>query len=235
MAGDRFYEAATDGVRRSAPAALRNRQPIAEVLREWLPPSGLVLEVASGTGEHVTHFAELFPRLEWQPTDIHPAALASIAACRDAARLPNVREPLLLDASSPDWPIDHADAVLSINMDSDSCDGPKAAEKGRFDVVLNLNMVHISPWSAALGLLDGAGRVLKAGGALILYGPWLQAGVETTPSNLAFDQQLRARDPAWGLRRVEDFEGAASERGFALEKTRAMPANNLMLLFRLAR
>jgi hypothetical protein len=118
-------------------------------------------------------------------------------------------------------------------MDSDSCDDRKTAGKGTFDVVLNLNMVHISPWSAALGLLDGAARVLKYGGALILYGPWLQAGVETAPSNLAFDQQLRERDPEWGLRRLEDFEAAASERGFALEQARAMPANNLMLLFRL--
>ena len=131
--------------------------------------------------------------------------------------------------------IDRADAILSIKMDSDSCDDPKPAEKGGFDVVLNLNMVHISPWSAALGLLDGTAKVLKRGGALILYGPWLQAGVETAPSNLAFDQQLRERDPEWGLRRVEDFDAAASERGFALEQTRAMPANNLMLLFRLAR
>ena len=118
-------------------------------------------------------------------------------------------------------------------MDSDSCDEQETTENCGFDVVLNLNMVHISPWSAALGLLDGAARVLKRGGALILYGPWLRAGVETAPSNLAFDQQLRERDPEWGLRRVEDFDAAASNRGFALEQTRAMPANNLMLLFRL--
>ncbi len=120
-----------------------------------------------------------------------------------------------------------------MKIDSDSCDREKTAETGGFDVVLNLNMVHISPWSAALGLLDGAAKVLKRGGSLILYGPWLQADVETAPSNLAFDQQLRERDPEWGLRRVEDFDAAASERGFRLEQTRAMPANNLMLLFRL--
>jgi SAM-dependent methyltransferase len=229
----RFYEAPAAGVRRSAPAALRNREPIAEVLGDWLPPSGLVLEIASGTGEHVVHFAERFPALEWQPSDIHPGALASIAAVREETGLPNVRAPIAIDAASAEWPIDRADAVLSIKIDSDSCDDPKSAQKGGFDVVLNLNMVHISPWSAALGLLDGAARVLKRGGALILYGPWLQAGVETAPSNLAFDQQLRERDPDWGLRRVEDFDAAASERGFALEKTHAMPANNLMLLFRL--
>ena len=231
----RFYEAPGVGLRRSAPAALRNREPIAEVLREWLPDSGLVLEIASGTGEHAVHFAQAFPNLEWQPSDLHPHALSSIAAWRHHSDLANVLEPIVLDAAASDWPVDRADALLSIKMDSDSCDDPKTARKGGFDVVLNLNMIHISPWSAALGLLDGAARVLKRGGALILYGPWLQAGVQTAPSNLAFDQQLRERDPEWGLRRVEDFDAAASGRGFRLEQTRAMPANNLMLLFRLAR
>jgi SAM-dependent methyltransferase len=230
----RFYEASASGAKRSAPAALRNREAIGDVLAEWLPSDGLVLEIASGSGEHAIYFAERFPRLEWQPSDVHPDALWSIGSWRDEATLPNLRAPIALDASSPDWPIDRADALLSIKMDSDSCDDSKAAEKGGFDVVLNLNMVHISPWRAALGLLDGAARVLKRNGALILYGPWLQAGVETAPSNLAFDQQLRERDPEWGLRRVEDFDAAASERGFRLEQTRAMPANNLMLLFRLA-
>jgi SAM-dependent methyltransferase len=235
MAGERFYESAAAGAKRSAPAALRNREPIAEVLGEWLPLRGVVLEVASGSGEHAIHFAEQFPSLDWQPTDVHPDALLSIEAWRKTAELPNLRAPLLLDAASPDWPVQRADAVLSIKMDSDSCDDPKTARKGGFDVVLNLNMIHISPWSAALGLLDGAARVLKRGGALILYGPWLQVGVQTAPSNLAFDQQLRERDPEWGLRRVEDFDAAASGRGFRLEQTRVMPANNLMLLFRLAR
>jgi hypothetical protein len=231
----RFYEAPAKEARRSAPAAMRNREPIAEVLKEWLPASGLVLEIASGSGEHGVYFAARFPALEWQPSDVHPDALSSIAAWRDESGLPNLKAPLALDAASSDWPIDRADAVLSIKMDSNSCDRPKPAEKGGFDVVLNLNMVHISPWSAALGLLDGAARGLKRGGALILYGPWLQTGIETAPSNLEFDLQLRQRDPAWGLRHVADFEAAASERGFALEQTRAMPANNLMLLFRLAR
>ena len=231
----RFYEGVAAGARRSAPAALRNRDPIADVLADWLPQRGVVLEIASGTGEHVVHFAERFPALDWQPSDLNEDALRSIAAWRDQSGLPNVRPPLAVDAAAGDWPIDRADAVPSIKMDSDSCDDPKAARKGGFDVVLNLNMIHISPWSAALGLLDGAARVLKRGGALILYGPWLQVGVQTAPSNLAFDLQLRERDPEWGLRRVEDFDAAASGRGFRLEQTRAMPANNLMLLFRLAR
>jgi len=203
----RFYEAPAEGARRSAPAALRNREPIADVLAEWLPASGLVLEVASGTGEHAVYFAERFPQLDWQPTDLHPEALSSVTAWRDAAALPNVREPLLLDAAADTWPIDRADAVLSINM------------------------VHISPWTSALGLIAGAARLLRPGAPLILYGPWLKGDIPTVPSNLAFDADLRARDPEWGLRRVEDFAEAAREN-FKLADIRQMPANNLMLLLR---
>lgn len=203
----RFYEAAATGLRRSAPAALRNREPIAEILADWLPASGTVLELASGTGEHAVWFAERFPTLEWQPSDVHADALASIAAWVEEARLPNLRPPVAIDASAPDWPVDRADAVLSINM------------------------VHISPWPAALGLLDGAARILSKG-PLILYGPWLKDDIPTAPSNLEFDASLKSRDPAWGLRRVEDFAEAAKVRGLALAETRAMPANNLMLLFR---
>jgi hypothetical protein len=204
----RFYEAPAVGARRSASAALRNREPIADVLAEWLPERGLVLELASGTGEHAVYFAEHFPGLEWQPSDIHPDALASIAAWREDTPLTNLRAPLAIDASVPDWPIDRADAVLSINM------------------------VHISPWSSALGLIDGAARLLAHGAPLILYGPWLSDSIETTPSNFAFDADLKARNPEWGLRRVEDFAAAAAEHGFTLQETRAMPANNLMLLLR---
>ena len=204
----RFYEADMAGARRSAPAVLRNREPIAEVLREWLPQHGLVLEVASGTGEHAVYFAEVFPKLEWQPSDAHRSALASIAAWRDSSGLPNIRPPLELDASASEWPV------------------------GVVDAVVNINMVHISPWEAALGLLDGAVRVLHAGAPLILYGPWLKDDVRTAPSNLAFDRELKSRDPDWGLCRVEDFAAAAQERGLTLEQTRAMPANNLMLLLR---
>lgn len=203
---NRFYESLTTGVRRSAPAALRNREPIADVLERWLPQSGLVLEIASGSGEHAVYFAERFPKLEWLPSDIHPDALASIAARRDDSALPNVREPLTLDASAPDWPIVQANAVLSINM------------------------VHISPWTSAIGLLDGARRVLGLGDPLILYGPWIRDAVATAPSNLAFDANLKSRNPAWGLRRVEDFAAEAEHRGFRLAEVRPMPANNLMLL-----
>ena len=209
MTGDRrFYEAPASGALRSAPATLRNREPIAEVLRDWLPDNGLVLEVASGTGEHAVYFATRFPNLQWQPSDVHPDALESIRAWREEAQLSNVGEPIVIDAAKADWPIDQADSVLSINM------------------------VHISPWTSALGLIAGAAQVLPKGGPLILYGPWLKDDVPTAPSNLAFDADLRQRDPQWGLRRLEHFAEAAKAHGLALVETRPMPANNLMLLLR---
>jgi hypothetical protein len=209
MSGRRFYEApAASDRRRSAPAALRNREPIAEVLTEWLPASGTVLEVASGTGEHAVWFAERFRNLDWQPSDTHSDALASIAAWANASGLPNLRRPVVIDASANDWPVGSADAVL------------------------NINMAHISPWSASLGLIAGAASLLPAEGPLILYGPWLKDDIETVPSNLAFDADLKARDPEWGLRRVEDFAAAASAKGLRFVDFRRMPANNLMMLFR---
>ena len=207
MSDRRFYEGGVEGGRRSAPTTQRNREPIATVLRDWLPPTGLVLEIASGTGEHAVHFAREFPQLEWQPSDVEPLALSSIEAWRADSGLPNLREPVVLDAASSTWPIARADALLSINM------------------------VHISPWESALGLLDGAARLLPTGSPLILYGPWLTDEVETAPSNLAFDSDLKRRDPRWGLRRVEDFAAQAGVRGLKLADQRAMPANNRMLLF----
>lgn len=209
MNNKRFYESpAPGGARRSAPAALRNRDPIAEVLREWLPAGGLVLEIASGTGEHAAYFAERFPNLDWRPSDVHHDALASIGAWCAETELPNLHAPIIIDASSSEWPIGHADAVLSINM------------------------AHISPWEASLGLIQGASRILPIGAPLVLYGPWLMDGIDTAPSNLAFDADLRRRDAEWGLRRVEDFAAAAGEGGFEMVETRAMPANNRMLLLR---
>lgn len=208
MAGNRFYEQQGPDDRRSAPAAQRNRDPIAEVLAEWLPKQGIVLEIASGTGEHAVHFAGRFPGLEWQPSDLDPGALQSIRAWREAEGLANLREPVVLNAAAADWPIDRADALLSINM------------------------VHISPWSSALGLLDGAARLLEEGSPLILYGPWLSCEIETVASNLQFDSDLKQRNPEWGLRRVEDFATEAAKRSLFLEESRQMPANNLMLLFR---
>jgi hypothetical protein len=197
-----------DDDRRTAPAVARNVEPIIAVLQEWLPQQGSVLEVASGTGEHVLAFARHFPALSWQPSDANPEALRSIAAWREAHPTDNLATPIALDARGTDWPVPRVDAVLSINM------------------------VHISPWAAAIGLLDGAARLLASGGPLILYGPWIEQGVETAPSNIDFDADLRARDPQWGLREVELFTAIAAERRFVLAGRRQMPANNLMLLFR---
>lgn len=196
----------TGDVKKHAPATLRNRGAIAEVLRGILPPAGLVLEIASGSGEHAAYFAEEFQAIEWQPGDPDAAALASIAAW--SAGLPNVRSPLMIDAAADRWPVAAADAVLCINM------------------------VHIAPWEATLGLIAGARRLLAAGAPLILYGPYRRAGVPTAESNEAFDVSLKSRDPRWGLRAVGDVTAAAA--GFALAQIVEMPANNLLLVYRRA-
>jgi hypothetical protein len=192
--------------RKHAPATLRNREPIAEVLKDELPVTGKVLEVASGSGEHCAFFARLFAGHVWQPTDPDPGALGSIASW--CAGLHNVLPPLALDATSAHWPLDAADAVLCINM------------------------AHISPWQATLGLVAGADRLLGKDAPLILYGPWHRDGVATAPSNEAFDASLKARDPRWGLRRVEDLDAVANARAFARTRLVEMPANNLMLVYR---
>ncbi|HLL30759.1 MAG TPA: DUF938 domain-containing protein [Allosphingosinicella sp.] len=191
-----------------APATERNREPIAAVLREALPERGTLLEVASGTGEHAAYFSGLFPNLLWRPTDPDPAALASISAWREEADLLNLLEPLSLDAASPIWPVDAADAILCINM------------------------VHISPWTATEGLMSGAGRLLPQGGPLILYGPYRRSGVPTAPSNEVFDESLKARNGEWGLRRLETVEAEAGLNGLRLDTLIEMPANNLTLVFR---
>ncbi len=195
----------TEEPRRVAPAVARNREPILAVLRRELPAAGLVLEVASGSGEHCAHFATALPRLVFQPSDPDPLNRASCDAW--CAGLPNVRPALALDAAAPDWPVAAAAAVLCINM------------------------AHIAPWAATLGLLRGAARLLAPGGKLLLYGPWLREGVPTAPSNLAFDADLRGRDPAWGLRAVADL-AAAGARHFAPPEVTEMPANNVTLVLR---
>lgn len=195
-------------MRQKAPAAERNREPIAALLRDELPSSGLVLEIASGTGEHAVWFARLFPGLIWQPSDGDPEALESIRAWRKHEGLANVREPLEIDAASSPWGIKGADAILCINM------------------------VHISPWEATLGLMRGAGALLGPGAPLILYGPYRRAGIPTASSNEAFDASLKSRNPSWGLRWVEEVTGEAASEGLALTRTVQMPANNLTLVFR---
>jgi hypothetical protein len=194
--------------RRSAPHVARNAGPIADVLAEILPARGLVLEVASGTGEHSLHFAQTFPKLLWQPSDPEPAALRSIEAWRAESGLFNLLPPVALDVRAAEWPVLEADAILCINM------------------------VHISPWPATLGLMRGAGRLLEEGALLYLYGPYRRAGVETAPSNEAFDESLRARDPEWGLRELEAVEAEAGTHGLLLDRIVEMPANNLSLVFR---
>lgn len=191
-------------MRRHAPATERNREPIIAVLAEELPDDGTVLEVASGTGEHAAAFAERFPGTTWQPSDPDADSRASIAGW--TAALTNVLPPLDLDAAAPNWPIESADAVVCINM------------------------VHISPWAATLGLMAGAKRLLGPGSPLILYGPYRQHGVATAPSNEQFERWLKQESPDYGLRYVEDVTAAAED--FALERLVEMPANNLMLVYR---
>ncbi len=193
----------------ASPASARNREPLLDVLRRWLPASGTVLEIASGLGEHAVWYARALPGVTWQPTDRSAEALDILVARREAAGLRNLAPPLLLDAASPDsWPLERADAVVCINM------------------------IHISPWAATEGLMAGAARVLPAGAPLCLYGPYIEAGVETAPSNLAFDADLRRRDPAWGLRELDTVKALAASHGLTVAERVAMPANNLCLLFR---
>jgi SAM-dependent methyltransferase len=194
--------------KRIAPATQRNREAITSVLRDILPAKGVVLEVASGTGEHVVHFAAAFPDLTWQPSDYDPAGLASIEAWSSESGLPNIPSPLRIDASAADWPLTRAEAIICINM------------------------AHIAPWEASEGLFAGAARLLAPGAPLYLYGPYREAGVVTAESNEAFDVSLKARNPAWGLRSVEQMNALAAHSGFALEARVEMPANNLSLFYK---
>jgi SAM-dependent methyltransferase len=190
------------------PHVARNRQPILAVLRRVLPREGLALEVASGSGEHVAYFAEELPALTWQPSDPDTEALASIAAHSAAAGVANLLPPLRLDVTAEQWAVEHADAVLCINM------------------------IHISPWAATEGLLAGAERVLRADGVLYLYGPYKIDGRHTAPTNQDFDDRLRAQNAAWGIRDLGDIAELANGHNLVLAETVAMPANNLSVVFR---
>jgi SAM-dependent methyltransferase len=196
----------TGEAKRYAPATERNRDAIAKVLEGMLPSRGRVLEIASGTGEHIVHFARRFPELEWQPSDPDAAALASIAAWCEEAASANVLPPICVDASA-DWQVEDVNAIICINM------------------------VHISPWTATLGLLRNAARTLPAGGLLYLYGPYRRYDVPTALSNEQFDRSLKDRNADWGLRYVEDVVKEASNVGIHLERIIEMPANNLSLIF----
>ena len=192
--------------RHGAPAAERNKDAILAVLSRVLPPSGLVVEIASGTGQHVVHFADALPRLTWQPTEPDPEMRLAIADRLAEIDLPNVLAPLDLDVCRPDWPVEHADAVLCINM------------------------IHISPWRAAEQLICGCERILRPGGVLVLYGPYRRFGRHTAPSNEAFDASLRRRDPQWGVRDLETVVETAKRHGLDLSEIVEMPVNNLSVV-----
>lgn len=200
--------APTGDARLFAPATQRNRDAILAVLRELLPARGLVLEIASGSGEHAVHFARALPELTFQPSDPSPEALASITAWAAAAETPNLRPPVLLDAAATAWPLTAADAVICINM------------------------IHIAPWQAAQGLIGGAAALLRPGAPLYLYGPYRRPGRELEPGNAAFDEQLRQRNPEWGLRDLDAVAELARQAGFGAPEVTEMPANNLSLVFR---
>ncbi|MHA1600754.1 MAG: DUF938 domain-containing protein [Alphaproteobacteria bacterium] len=193
--------------RRFAPSAQRNRQPILDVLSRVLPKSGLVLDLASGSGEHALHFAHNLPSLRWQPSDPDPDCRRSADAHAAAEPCPNLLPAVDLDVTAPEWLVPAADAIVCINM------------------------VHISPWSASEGLFVGAGRILSTSGILYLYGPYKRNGRHTAPSNEAFDASLRQRNSAWGIRSLEDIMGLAAQAGIALREVVDMPANNLSLVF----
>lgn len=190
------------------PAPERNKQPILDVLTRVLPATGRVLEIASGTGQHIVHFARALPGLHWQPSDPEAPHRDSIRTRVQAAGLTNVAEPLELDVLQRPWPAQRADAVLCINM------------------------IHIAPWAAGVALIEEAGRLLTAGGVLYLYGPYRRGGAHTAQSNADFDASLRARDARWGVRDLEAVQELGERSGFALQETIAMPANNLSLVLR---
>jgi hypothetical protein len=190
-----------------SPSAERNKTPILDAIRSRLPVSGVVIEIASGTGQHIVHFARELPGLIWQPTDADDELRAAATDRIRAAGLSNVRTPLRLDVLASDWPVTGANAIVCINM------------------------IHVAPWSATKGLLEGAARLLQAGSPLFLYGPFKRRGRHTAPSNEAFDASLRARNPEWGVRDLDDVELCAREHGLPPVDVIEMPANNLVVIF----
>lgn len=194
-------------------AAERNKQPIADVLRQWLPERGSALEIASGSGQHVAWFAQTMPGWTWQPSDHDAQALAVISATLATTAGAGVRGPVRIDVLDAQWPSDGS------------------AFGTHFDLVYCANMLHIAPWPCCAGLMQGAARHLAEDGKLALYGPFFEHAVVPAAGNLAFDQSLRARDPAWGIRQLEDVRQQAALAGLTLHARRAMPANNLMLAF----
>ncbi len=196
-------------MRYHAPAADRNKGPILDVLKQVVPRDAYVLELASGSGQHALFFSSELSGVRWQPSDLNPEAIASIKSYRAESDPERFLDPILVDASNPPW-------------------GPTT-----LDAILCVNMIHISPWSASIGLFGGGAQSLKPGGVLVTYGPYRFGGVFTAPSNQAFDEDLKRRNPEWGVRDVNDLERVARERGFVLESTHSLPANNHLLVWRL--
>ncbi|WP_027730757.1 DUF938 domain-containing protein [Variovorax paradoxus] len=199
-----------------SPAADRNKQPILEALARILGERGSALEIASGTGQHAAWFAAAMPGWTWQPTDADARMLPALASRVAQAALPNLRAPLLLDVMAPQWPSQGAAFALG---------------EEKFDAIYCANMLHIAPWAACAALMQGAARHLLADGLLVTYGPYFEEEAPAAPSNLAFDQDLRARNPEWGIRRLKDVVAEARRAGLALRERHAMPANNLLLVF----
>ncbi|MBE9179095.1 DUF938 domain-containing protein [Oculatella sp. LEGE 06141] len=202
--------------RQYASATQRNREPILEVLLQVLPPVGTVLEVSSGTGEHAVFLAPRLAPRQWIPSDFSPLARASIAAWREQYPTENLHPPIALDAREPVWLVEQ-DATL---------------QRHPIVAIVNINMIHIAPWSACLGLMAGAKRILPPGGILYLYGPFKQGGQHTAPSNAVFDESLQLQNPEWGVRDLEEVEAVAQAQHLCLINTYAMPANNLSVVFR---
>jgi cyclopropane fatty-acyl-phospholipid synthase-like methyltransferase len=196
--------------RQFAPAAGRNRDPILQVLQRVLPERAHVLEIASGSGEHAAHFARHLPAVRWRASDPDADARASIAAWIAAEELANVAAPIDLDVRADRWPIE---------------------DQAPFDALVSINMVHIAPWEATRGLMAGAGRIVRGGGVLYLYGPFMRDRIHTAPSNESFDAWLKAKDASFGVRDLADIEAAAGAHGFGLSEIIDMPANNLSLVF----
>lgn len=208
--------------RQYAPATQRNRGAILAILQQVLPPEGLVLEIAAGTGEHAVFFApQLWPR-EWLPSDVNPVALASITAWRQDLPSPNLHPPIALSAIDPHWSIEEParQQQLAIN----------GVDLSRLNAIVNINMIHISPWAVCEGLMAGAGRLLPSGGILYLYGPFKRDGDHTSVSNEDFDESLRAQNPEWGVRDLEAVVELATHQGLTLIEILPMPANNFSVV-----
>lgn len=201
-------------VRQFAPATQRNREPILKVLQRILPSTGTILEIASGTGEHAVFFAPRLSGRKWLPTDINYLSLASISAWLEQEPSDKIYPPILLNVCENIWAIEQENQYLA-----------------EITAIVNINMIHIAPWSACLGLIAGAGRILPQNGILYLYGPFKQNGQHTAPSNAAFDEMLKSQNPAWGVRDLEEVMAVAKMQNLQWRETISMPANNLSVIF----